>query len=177
MSIILCDESNIKELVEFFKEEVAYLDQTFNYPKWKFGLYPSEESITEAVTKKEQYAYLIDGKIVGAVVFNDNPGGKYENANIVCKRNEYMVIHTLATSHKCYKKGIATKIVNFCIEKAKKEGYKGVYSDIIPTNVLSKNLLTKLGFKNLGTFDLERDELIKVFPEGVPTFTAFELVF
>ncbi|OUM59800.1 hypothetical protein PIROE2DRAFT_63535 [Piromyces sp. E2] len=176
MSIFLCNESHIKELVEFYEEEIDYLEKTVNYPEWIRGGYPSEETITAAVKAGHQYGYSEDGKIVGAVVLNDEPGGKYENANVACKRKEYLVIHTLATSHKCYKKGIATKIVHFCIEKAKEGGYKGIYTDIIPSNTLSKNLFTKLGFKCLGTFDLERHELLKFYAE-VPPFTVFELVF
>jgi RimJ/RimL family protein N-acetyltransferase len=140
---------------------------------------------------KSQYAYIKDGKIIGAVVLDDEPGCKYENANIACKYKEYMVVHAICTSHKYYKKGIATEIVNFCIEKAKKEGYKGIYSDTTPRNTVSKNLFLKLGFKDLGIFDLEkkfiginnevmdRKQLMKLAPglEIPADFNVLELVF
>jgi len=177
MTYVLCDESHIKELTEFYEKQIHFLDEHINYPRWILGFYPSESSITNAVAKKYQYAYLEDGKIIGAYVLNDEPGGKYENANIVCKRGEYLVVHTLATSCDLYKKGIATKIVKHCIEQAKEQGYKGIYCDIMPNNILSINLFTKLGFKNLGTFDLERHELEVKYNEKPLLFNVFELVF
>ena len=176
MSFVLCDESHINELAELFNREILYLEQTINYPRWKYGVYPSRESITAAVNKKEQYAYIENGEILGAFILNDDPGGKYENANIACKLKEYLVIHALVTAHKCYKKGIATKIIRYCIEKAKNDGYKGIYCDIVPTNTASINLFTKLGFKNLGTFDLERDYLNDLFSNNVPPFVVCELL-
>jgi len=176
MSIILCNESHLEELIEFYGKQALYLEQTINYPDWIPGVYPSKFTIKPAVLKGHQYAYIEDGKIIGAFVLNEEAGGKYENANIALKPKEYLVIHTLGTSYEHYKKGIATKIINYCIEKAKEGGYKGIYCDIIPKNILSKNLFTKLGFKDLGSFDLERTHLLKFFPE-MPLFSVFELVF
>ncbi|KAG4093872.1 acyl-CoA N-acyltransferase [Neocallimastix lanati (nom. inval.)] len=191
MSIILCDKSHLKDLVEFYEDEIRYLEQNINYPDWKLGSYPSERSILGAIMANSQYAYIKDGEIIGAVVLNDEPGCKYENANIACKYKEYMVIHALGTSHKYYKKGIASEIVNYCIEKAKKEGYKGIYCDAAPKNTVSRNLFLKLGFKDLGVFDLDKTiigihneiltikELKKLVPDlELPVdFHVFEMVF
>jgi len=176
MSFVLCDESYLNDLTKLFNKEVRYLEETINYPRWKYDAYPSRRTIAAAIKKKEQYAYIENGKIVGAFVLNDDPGGKYENAHVACKLKEYLVIHTLVTSHECYKRGIASKIVNYCIKRAKEGGYKGVYCDIIPTNTASINLFTKLGFKNLGTFDLERDYLKEMYSGDVPPFVIFELL-
>ena len=169
MEIILCNENNLKELIEFYNKEVLYLLKTINYPKWIYDVYPSKNTIKPAIDKKYQYAYLENGKILGAFILNEEPGGKYENAKIEFNQGEYLVIHTLATSHEYYKKGIATKIVKYCIEKAKKDGYKAIYADIVPTNTPSRNLFKKLGFVYLGDFDLENS--IK----DIPLFSLYEL--
>ena len=169
MEIILCEEKNLKELTDFYNKIILYLDKTINYPIWVYGVYPSESTIKAAIEKKQQYAFVDNGKITGAFVLNDEPGGKYENAKIEFNRGEYLIIHTLATDYEVYRKGIGSRMVQFCIEKAKKEGYKAIYSDIVPTNIPSRNLFKKCGFSYLGDFDLERG--IK----EIPLFSFYEL--
>lgn len=169
MEIILCGDNNLEELVEFYNNIVLYLDKTINYPKWVYGHYPCKQSIQEDLNKKEQYACVENDKIIGAFVLNEDPKGKYENGNIQFKRGEYLVIHTLATDYRYFRKGIATKIIQYCIEKAKKEGYKAIYADIEPTNIPSRNLFKKLGFSHIGDFDLERTFT------PIPLFSIYEL--
>ena len=169
MEIILCDKNNLKDLTEFYNKVVLYLEKHINYPKWVYGFYPSETTIKESLEKKEQYAYKENGKILGAFILNEDPSGKYENAKIEFKLGQYLVIHSLATDMEYYKKGIATKIIKFCIEKTKKEGYKAIYADIVPTNTPARNLFAKCGFNYLGDFDLER-----IF-KHIPLFSLYEL--
>ena len=169
MEIILCTENNLEELTDFYNKIILYLDKTINYPKWVYEEYPSKFTIKQSINKKEQYAYLENGKIIGAFVLNDDPRGKYEKANIKFKRGEFLIIHTLATDYEYYRKGIATKIIQFCIEKAKKEGFKALYADIVPTNIPSRNLFQKSGFSYLGDFDFERNIT------EIPLFSLYEL--
>ena len=169
MEIILCTEKNLKELTDFYNKMIKYLDKTINYPLWIYGIYPSESTIKASIEKREQYAYIEKDKIVNAFILNDDPKGKYENAKIDFDRGQYLVIHTLATDYECYGKGIASKAIQFCIEKAKSAGYKAIYSDIVPTNTPSRNLFKKNGFTYLGDFDLERQ--IK----NIPLFSLYEL--
>ena len=169
MEIILCNENNLNDLIEFYNKETLYLEKNINYPLWIHGIYPSKYTIKPAVDKKHQYAYLENGSILGAFILNEDPGGKYENAKIEFNRGEYLVIHSLGIAHEYYKKGLATKIIKYCIEKAKKEGYKAVYADIVPTNTPSRKLFEKLGFSYLGDFDLDRPIT------GIPLFSLYEL--
>ena len=62
-------------------------------------------------------------------------------------------------------------MVEFCIEKAKNEGYKAVRLDIVPENIPAKRLYEKAGFKYAGEKDLNRGF------EDIPTFQLFELNF
>ena len=169
MEIIQCNLNNLEELTKFYDKIILYLDKTINYPLWIYGVYPCESTIKEAINKKYQYACIENGKIIGAFVLNEDPGGTYENAKIEFNRGEYLVIHTLATDYDLYRKGIATKMIKYCIEKAKNEGYKAVYCDIVPTNTPSKSLFTKNGFKYLGDFNLDRSF------KNIPLFSILEL--
>ena len=169
MEIIQCEMNHLQELTNFYNKIVEYLDKTINYPKWIYGVYPSEATIKEVIEKKYQYAYIENNKIIGAFVLNEDPGGKYENANIEFNRGEYLVIHTLATDYDLYKKGIASKMIQFCINKAKNDGYKAVYVDVVPTNTPARNLFGKNGFKYLGDFNLDRSF------KDIPFFSIMEL--
>ena len=169
MDIILCEISHLKELTEFYNKIVIYLEKTENYPLWIYGVYPCESTIKEAIQKNDQYAYIQNNKIIGAFVLNEDPGGNYENAEIEFKRGEYLVIHTLASDLESYRKGIATHMIKFCIDKAKREGYKAIYVDVVPTNTPAKSLFGKNGFKYLGDFNLDRSF------KDIPLFSIMEL--
>ena len=169
MSIVLCAEKNLQELIDFYNKVVKYLDKTINYPLWIYNIYPSVYTIKPSIEKRHQYAYIEEGKIINAFVLNDDPGGKYENAKIDFERGQYLVIHTLATDYEFYGKGIASKVIQFCIEKAKSGGYKAIYADIVPTNTPSRKLFEKNGFTCLGDFDLERPYT------NIPLFSLYEL--
>ena len=60
-------------------------------------------------------------------------------------------------------------MIKFCIDKAKREGYKAIYVDVVPTNTPARNLFTKNGFKYLGDFNLDRTF------KNIPLFSIFEL--
>ena len=169
MDIVQCEMKDLEKLTNFYNKIVLYLDKTINYPLWIYGQYPSEATIKEAILNKHQYAYLDKDKIIGAFVLNEDPGGTYENAKIEFKRGEYLVIHTLASDYELYKKGIATKMIKYCIDKAKNGGYKAVYVDVVPTNTPARNLFTKNGFKYLGDFNLDRSF------KNIPLFSILEL--
>ena len=70
-----------------------------------------------------------------------------------------------------YGKGIGTKIVHYCIDEAKKQNYKGIRLDIVPTNYPAKELYIKNGFKYVGDYDLDRNI------DDIPLFSLFELYF
>ena len=79
------------------------------------------------------------------------------------------MIHTLAVDVELYRKGIASKMIKYCIDKAKNDGYKAVYVDVVPTNTPAKSLFGKNGFKYLGDFNLDRSF------KNIPLFSILEL--
>lgn len=171
--IIKCDESHLDALADFYDKITEYLDRTINYPLWTPHVYPGRESIAKAISEKVQYACFKDGIIVGAFVFNDDPQGNYSKGD--WEKNladgEYKVIHTLAVSTDMSRKGIGRRMVNYCIDLAKEEGYKGIRLDVVPTNIPAKKLYENSGFKFAGEKDLERGF------ENIPTFSLYEFNF
>lgn len=173
MEIRICCENDIAEVGRFYDKAVLHLCQTTNYPKWQYKVYPSEMSVREKTSVNQQFVCLDGEEIVGAFVLNNDPQGKYENAEWTTKllRGEYMVCHTLATNPDVQGKGIGMQMVEFCIRYAKENGYKAIRLDVVPENIPARRLYEECGFHYIGDVDLEREI------EKIPIFSMYELVF
>ena len=170
MQIRKCKEPDIIPTGAFYDEVVAWLDGHINYPKWLYKVYPSVESVKVMTDNRCQYICIKDGEIQAAFVLNADPQGKYENASWMkdLPKGSYMVLHTLAVSPKVQGKGLASKVIQFCIAEAKMQGYQALRLDIVPENLPARRLYEKNGFTCAGDADLERGI------EGIPVFTLFE---
>lgn len=172
MELVKCDDCHLEMLAELYGQVVARLTAGVNYPKWSRD-YPCRESIRDCIEKGEQFLCLEEGKPVGAVVLNENPGGRYEAGEWT--RNlalgEYLVIHTLAVSTRFSGMGLGGKIVDSCIGYARQHHYKAVRLDVVPENIPAAHLYRKKGFRFAGTKDLERN-----IPD-IPVFDLYELNF
>lgn len=170
MKLIQSTSEHLDSLSDFYYDVVEYLQNTINYPCWTHN-YPNKESVKNAISNGEQYMYVADGELLGAVVLNEEPGGKYEIggwSNPLAK-GEYLVVHTLAVSPNKCGQGIGGRMVDLCIELARSKGYKGIRLDVVPKNTPAAKLYTRKGFRYVGTGDLERG--IK----EIPQFDLYEL--
>lgn len=170
MELVKCDDCHLETLAELYRQVVARLIANVNYPKWSRE-YPCRESIRDCIQKGEQFMCLEEGKLVGAVVLNENPGGRYEAGEWTrsLAPGEYLVIHTLAVAAQFSGMGIGGKMVDSCIEYARKHPYKAVRLDVVPENIPAAHLYKKKGFVFAGTRDLERN-----IPD-IPVFDLYEL--
>ncbi len=171
MIIRRCEDKDIKPTGEFYDKVILYLDEHINYPKWQYKQYPSADSVRDMTNEGSQYIVEEDGHMIGAFVFNDDPQGDYSVGS--WKRDlpsgSFMVIHGLAVDPSFHGKGIGTFILDFCIEKAREDGYKAIRLDIVPGNIPAARLYEKKGFVCAGTADLRRGI------EDIPEFTLYEL--
>ena len=170
MYIKKCDMENLLDCVKFYVKEVKYLEENVNYPRWESGIYPCEQTVVEKIEKGEQYIAYIGPFVGGAFVFNEDPAGDYSagewKQNL--KKGEYAVIHTLAVNHSFYGRGYAKEMVNYCIDLAKKLGYKSIRVDVVPDNYPARSLYEGMGFTFAGDKDLGR-----AF-DNIPTFCLYE---
>ncbi len=164
-------EKDVVTLGAFYDEVVLWLDNHINYPKWMYKEYPSEISARAMTKEGSQYICLNGDKIVGAFVLNIDPQGNYQKGDWQrkLKDGEYMILHALAISPDCQGQGIGSKVVEFCINKAKEDGYKALRVDIVPGNIPAQKLYEKYGFNYVGDYDLDRGY------EYIPLFSLFEL--
>lgn len=169
--IFNCGLDMLDELDEFYDRVNEHLENTINYPHWRRGEYPGRESIREAIESGSQYICMADGRIAGAFVLNDDPGGDYGAGEwrVPLSCGEYMIIHTLAVDPELGGRDIGGEMVRYCIDKAKNDGYKAVRLDVVPTNTPACRLYEKEGFLFAGEKDLGRGY------EDIPTFLLYEL--
>ena len=173
MTVKKCDLSHLNQLDKFYGEVVDYLVATVNYPRWTPGVYPCKETVKSSILKGEQFALFENGEVLGSFVFNQDPAGDYSVGEwkVKLKESEFAIIHTLATHYKSYGKGVAKKMVNFCLQLAKERGYKAVRLDVVPDNYPAIELYKSLGFTFAGEKDLGRGF------DHIPTFVLYEFNF
>ena len=171
MIIRKCCKEDITLVGAFYDHTVKHLCENINYPKWTYKEYPSENSVRKMTEEGSQFICTDKDEIVGAFVLNDDPQGEYENAawGRQLTRGQYMVCHTLATKPLLQGKGIGKKLVEFCIDYARKHGYQAIRLDVVPDNFPARRLYERCGFVYVGDVDLERDI------EDIPVFSMYEL--
>ena len=170
MQIHKCVMSDLEAVAAFYDQVNLHLERTINYPKWKYGIYPSEESVREAIQSDTQYMCTEDGTVLGAFVLNTDPQGDYQCGEwrAELKEGEYLVIHTLAVNPNFLGRGVGNQMVAYSIVAAKKRGLRAVRLDVVPDNTPAIRLYERLGFQWAGTKDLKRNM------EDIPIFSLYE---
>lgn len=172
MELVRCKQEYFERVYGFYERVVNYLLENINYPMWSRE-YPCRESVSTAILKGEQYVFLEEGNIIGAVVLNTDPGGNYAVGEWTkeLEGGEYMVIHTFAVEPSVRHRGIGSDMLDICIAFARQEGYKAIRLDAVPGNIPAINLYKKKNFTYAGTKDLERGF------DYIPVFELYELNF
>ena len=171
MTIEKCKQSDIITVGAFYDGVVKFLTENVNYPKWTYKVYPSEDFVREMTEAKCQYICREKGQIVAAFVLNDDPQGAYHKAewSRQLSEGEYLVCHALAVAPHMQGRGVGKRIVRFCVDFAREQGYKAIRLDVVPTNYPAKKLYEQCGFRYLGDVDLERGY------KEIPQFSMYEL--
>ena len=171
MRIQKCSEADIASTGAFYDRVVLWLDGHVNYPKWVYGVYPSEGSVRNATRTGTQFICLDGSRIIGAFVLNDDPQGDYQAGNWrqALPDGAYMVLHALAIDPDWQGRGMGSEIVRFCVERARSNGFKALRVDIVPDNHPARKLYEKNGFTHAGGVDLGRGI------EKIPVFSLYEL--
>lgn len=161
---------DLDALTALYDRTVLHLQQTVNYPKWEYGIYPCRDSIASAIEKGEQYLCEEKGELLGAYIFNQDPKGAYEKGQWKQELapEEFGVIHTLAVSPEARGRNVGKAMVNHAILEGGNRGYRALRMDVVPENLPAIRLYEKLGFTYAGTEDLERNH-----PE-IPVFALYE---
>lgn len=169
MELIKCDKSYLESVTALYHRVIRHLEAHINYPKWS-SAHPSDRGIADAVGAGVQYACVENGKVIGAVILNEDPEGDYSAGawSQALRDGEFLVIHALAVDPSCARGGVGSFMVTQCVALAVQGGYRAVRLDVVPGNVPAERLYAKHGFVYVGAHDTKRHI------EGIPVFDLFE---
>lgn len=172
MQVIKCSLKDLQRVSNFYERVIDYLDAHENFPIWEKGVYPSYNTIKIAIEKGDQYALEDNGQIIGALLFDQTPVGDYSVGEWQkdLKVGEYYIIHAFTTDYNYYKKGLGSFIMDWCKQKARRDGKKAIRVDVVPTNYPARNFYQKHGFIFAGEKDL------KLGIKEIPIFALYEFL-
>ena len=171
LEIRKCLEGDIARTGLFYDRVILWLEDHVNYPRWEYRVYPCERTVRSMTLKGAQYICLRGERVVGAFALNAEPQGSYRKGQWKkdLPEGSYLVLHALAADPEIGRQGVGTKIIRFCVTKAKAEGFRALRVDIVPSNAPARKLFEKNGFTYAGDTDLEMNI------EGIPLFSLYEL--
>ncbi len=131
--------------------------------------YPNEDIIKSDIEKEESYVLLKDNTIVGTVYLSFTGESDYDKIyqGQWLTEGPYAVIHRVAVELDLRGQGLASRVMEFAVNKCKDRGFNSIKVDTHKDNKPMQRLLDKYGFKYCGLIYLksgaERIAFEKVF--------------
>ena len=123
--------------------------------QWQDG-YPTDELILSDIAHNENYIVELNGIAVATAVISF--AGEPTYAKIKGKgwlnENPYAVVHRIAVSDECRRKGIAKEILHFTEERCIERGISDIRIDTHCDNKAMRALLKKMGYAHCGRITL-----------------------
>lgn len=140
---------DIELIVDTYNEHFRYEDEHGAVTVFRKGVYPTEQDAEKAVNAGTLYVYEDNGNIAGSVIVDDVQPPEYEKIAWLnpFTRNEVMVIHLLLVRPSMKGNGIATSLIRYAVELAKKDLRKAIRLDTGSQNIPALELYKKLGFQ------------------------------
>ncbi len=159
------------QVVDFYYNLIDALAQTRYKPGWKKEIYPTRESLREAIARQELYVGTKEGQILSSMILNHACHEDYSKVSwhIQAEDREILVIHALGVHPAFSRQGLAKEMVQKAIETAEKEQAKTIRLDVLEGNLPAEKAYLKMGFQYCGT--------VKMFyPDtGLADYRLFDL--
>ena len=124
--------------------------------QWQYG-YPTRDIIIEDVNLHRAFVVRDEDGICAVFTMLDDGEPTYEkiyDGEWVAEGKPYIAIHRIAVCKDKLKQGIASKIMDWCVNRAKEIGYASIRIDTHVGNTPMRGMLEKNGFKKCGTIYL-----------------------
>lgn len=122
-----------------------------NLIQWQNG-YPNRETIINDIEKKQLYVYVINNKVAGICVLNQDIYQQYPSG--IPSSSDCYTIHRVAVGDDFLGLGIGEKLLTHGTIYCKQLGAKFVIIDTNSQNIKMNNLIVKCGFKYIDDFVL-----------------------
>ena len=161
MTISQANIEDLPQILAILALCVRHMDEKGieQWPDW----YPNKEVFERDITKKQLFVAKEKGKVLGFVCLSDEMPPEYNEVNWSTKTPANSV-HRLASDPAERSKGVAKRLMDFCEDQARKDGYKSIRLDTYSKNKAANAFYTKIGYRQCGSIHLEFK------PEHYPCF-------
>ena len=119
---------------------------------WIRGVYPTEDTAWQALSRGDLFVQEDSGRIVGAAIINQTQVDAYYGGPWQCAAadSEVMVLHTLVIDPDAAGKGYGKRFVAFYEDYARENGCKVLRMDTNSRNLRARAMYAKLGYREAG---------------------------
>lgn len=156
---------DIPALRSMYNDIIDVMDASRWHAQWRRDGYPTDEDLSAAAQRGELYLALHGAELVGAMVLNHdyNPGYDAVEWQVNCPRAQVLCIHTLGVSPNWQRKGVASAMVNYAAQLARRCACRCLRLDVIDTNRPADLFYSSLGFSLRGRQRLHYDSVSAEF--------------
>ena len=119
---------------------------------WIRGVYPTEDTARQALSRHDLFVLENGGKIVGAAIINQTQVDAYYGGPWAyeAEEAEVMVLHTLVIDPDAAGKGYGKQFVAFYEDYARQNGCRCLRMDTNSRNARARAMYRKLGYREAG---------------------------
>ena len=146
MEFLRASEADFLRVRQFYWDLIDRMDSSVI--GWKKGIYPSDEMLSDALTRGECYCLWEGTALCACVIVNSAHNEGYDGVpwRVNCAEDEVLIPHALAVDPAMQGCGVGRSVVEEIFALAKNSGKKAVRLDILSGNVAAEALYTRAGF-------------------------------
>lgn len=110
--------------------------------------YPTRQLIKEAINERNLYKIEEGKNLIGTFILNSKVDQYWKK--IKWQSDDFLGLHLLAIKPDYQEKGFGKKVLEFCEQRAKEEGYESVHLDVFSKNPAALKLYKSNGYKKVG---------------------------
>ena len=147
-------ESDLERVMELVADAQNWFRKQ-GIDQWQDG-YPTRELILSDILRGENYIVECNGVVAATAVisFEGEPTYAEVKGRGWLNDNRYAVVHRIAVSEACRRKGIAKEILHFTQELCAERGICDIRIDTHKDNKAMRSLLKKMGYTHCGRITL-----------------------
>lgn len=145
-------KKDIKRITEIYNEIHTAIEQGRATAGWVRGIYPTEDTVKNAVAVGDMYIEKVGRNIVAAARINQIQDSAYKKVNwkYNAPADEVMLIHTLGVSTKHAGHSYGKSFIDFFESFALKNNCPYLRLDTNEKNSVARRLYSKLGYREAG---------------------------
>jgi ribosomal protein S18 acetylase RimI-like enzyme len=148
----MATENDIPMIVRIYDKILDLEAAGKTHTGWRKGIYPTEETAMDAISKNELFVLEEEGRILASARINQEQVPEYANCQWTydAPESEIMVIHTLVVDPDLSGQGLGSKFIRFYESFALNNGCRYLRLDTNAINVAARALYKKLGYTEQG---------------------------